>query len=119
MSAVPAGSACLIPAVFDRLGVLIGVEGDSGGVAGLREFLDRVPDPRHRCGVRHRVGSVLVLAAVAVAAGARSFAAIGEWAADALPQVLALPGNPVRSAAGPVCGTGRGDRVPGGRADQR
>ncbi|MFI5608905.1 transposase family protein [Amycolatopsis sp. NPDC051903] len=115
----PLSHRCVIPAVFDRLAPLIGVEGDSGGVAGLREFLDRVPDPRHRRGVRHRVGPILALAAVAVAAGARSFAAIGEWAADALPQVLALPGNPVRSAAGPVCGTGRGDRAPGGRADQR
>ncbi|MFD9896542.1 ISAs1 family transposase, partial [Amycolatopsis sp. NPDC059027] len=51
-----------------------------------------VPDPRHRRGVRHSIGSILALTAVAVAAGARSFAAIGEWAADAPQHVLALLG---------------------------
>src|SRR5882762_5797601 len=36
--------------------------------------------------------SILVIAAVAVCAGARSFAAIGEWAADAPQRVLAVLG---------------------------
>ncbi|WP_432857187.1 transposase family protein [Amycolatopsis sp. CA-161197] len=40
--------------------------------------------------MRHSVASILALAAVAVVAGARSFAAIGEWAADAPQHVLAL-----------------------------
>jgi hypothetical protein len=56
-------------------------------VVDQRVFLDRVPDPRSRRGVRHPLGSILLLAAVVAAADARSFAAIGEWAADA-PQRL-------------------------------
>src|SRR5688572_16536966 len=51
-----------------------------------------VPDPRRRRGVRHSLASILLLAASAVAAGARSFTAIGEWAADAPQHVLALLG---------------------------
>ncbi|GHG28405.1 MULTISPECIES: transposase family protein [Amycolatopsis] len=39
-------------------------------VADLREYLAQVPDPRSRCGVRHSLESVLMLAAAAVAAGA-------------------------------------------------
>lgn len=53
----------------------------------LRVFLERVPDPRHRRGIRHSLTSILLLAATAVAAGSKSFTAIGEWAAD-LPQHL-------------------------------
>jgi hypothetical protein len=60
-----------------------------GGCAGLREFLAAVPDPRHPRGVRHSLASVLLISVAAVLAGARSFAAIAEWAADAPPAVLA------------------------------
>src|SRR6202035_269640 len=42
-----------------------------------------VPDPRARRGVRHRLAVILGLALCAVLAGARSFTAIAEWAADA------------------------------------
>ena len=42
--------------------------------------------------MRHSLGSVLALAAAAVAAGAQSFTAIGEWAADAPQRVLAQLG---------------------------
>jgi len=42
-----------------------------------------VPDPRARRGVRHRLAVILGLAVCAVLAGARSFTAIAEWAADA------------------------------------
>ncbi|MGW3473019.1 transposase family protein [Saccharopolyspora sp. NPDC000995] len=49
-------------------------------------------DPRHRRGVRHSLVSILGIAAVAVAAGARSFTAIAEWAADAPQWVLSLLG---------------------------
>jgi predicted transposase YbfD/YdcC len=45
--------------------------------------LAAVPDPRARRGVRHRLAVILGLALCAVLAGARSFTAIGEWAADA------------------------------------
>lgn len=61
-------------------------------VADLRDYLSRVPDPRDRRGVRHPAGSLLALAAAAVLAGARSFAAIGEWIADVPQRVLAVLG---------------------------
>jgi predicted transposase YbfD/YdcC len=61
-------------------------------VTDLREHLAVVPDPRKRRGVRHTVCSILTIAAAAVAAEARSFAAIGEWAADASQKVLARLG---------------------------
>ena len=50
---------------------------------GLLAVLARVTDPRHRRGVRCRLAVILGLALCAVLAGARSFTAIGEWAADA------------------------------------
>lgn len=63
-----------------------------GRVADLREYLARVPDPRRPRGIRHRLEAILGVAAVAVAAQARSLVAIGEWAADAPQWVLALLG---------------------------
>ncbi|MEV5720064.1 transposase family protein [Amycolatopsis mediterranei] len=48
--------------------------------AGLRVCFGRVTDPGDARGVRHSLGSMLAMAAVAVAAGARSIAAIREWA---------------------------------------
>jgi predicted transposase YbfD/YdcC len=59
---------------------------------GLPEHLARVPDPRDPRGIRHPLTSVLLAAVAAVLAGARSFTAIGEWVADAPPQVLACLG---------------------------
>jgi predicted transposase YbfD/YdcC len=67
-------------------------------MADLRRYLAAVPDPRRRRGIRHSIGSVLVLAAVAVAAGARSLTAIAEWAAD-LPHAV-LSGLDVRRDPG-------------------
>ena len=49
---------------------------------GLLAMLAGVTDPRHRRGVGHRLAVVLGLALCAVVAGARSFTAIAEWAAD-------------------------------------
>jgi predicted transposase YbfD/YdcC len=60
--------------------------------AGLLEVLARVADPRHRRGVRHRLMGILGLALCAVLAGARSFTAIAEWAADADEQTLRMLG---------------------------
>jgi predicted transposase YbfD/YdcC len=51
-------------------------------VAGLIEVLAGVPDPRRRRGVRHQLAVVLALGVCAVVAGARSYAAIGQWAGD-------------------------------------
>jgi predicted transposase YbfD/YdcC len=51
--------------------------------ASVLPVLAAVPDPRARRGVRHRLGVILGLAVCAVLAGAQSFTAIAEWAADA------------------------------------
>jgi predicted transposase YbfD/YdcC len=58
----------------------------------LLAYLAAVPDPRAARGRRHPLVAILAMAAAAVLAGARSFAAIAEWAADA-PQ-------PIRAALG-------------------
>jgi predicted transposase YbfD/YdcC len=59
---------------------------------GLLEVLERLPDPRRRRGVRHRVGGIVAVALSAVLAGARSYAAIASWAADLTAQQRALVG---------------------------
>jgi hypothetical protein len=46
----------------------------------LLACLGRVPDPRDPRGVRYPLVGLLAVAVTAVVAGARSFAAIGEWA---------------------------------------
>jgi len=65
---------------------------DVAACPSLLFYLAAVPDPRHRRGVRHRLVTVLAVAVCAVLAGARSFTAIGEWAADVPPEVLAALG---------------------------
>ena len=49
----------------------------------LLQTLSAVPDPRRRRGRRHSLQSILLLALSAVMAGARSYAAIADWAAVA------------------------------------
>ncbi len=59
-----------------------GCPGDlSSDLQGLASLLDSVPDPRARRGKRHALTPLLVLGIAAVLCGARSFAAIGQWAA--------------------------------------
>jgi len=58
----------------------------------LLDLLSQVPDPRKRRGRRHQLAGLLAVGAAAVIAGSRSFAAIGQWAADAGPDVLAALG---------------------------
>jgi hypothetical protein len=58
----------------------------------LLGYLVEIADPRHRRGRRHTLTRVLAVAVAAVLTGARSLAAIGEWAADAPGQVLAALG---------------------------
>ena len=55
----------------------------------LLGLLAQVPDPRNRCGRRHALAGLLAVGVAVVIAGSRSFAAIGQWAADAGPEVLA------------------------------
>ena len=87
---MPALSFSLISPALEELGDL--PAGDCALLAGecpsLAECLARVPDPRDPRGVRHTLTSLLLAAIAAVLAGAKSFTAIGEWAADAPPQVL-------------------------------
>ena len=74
-------------------GHLVRLAADAAGEQrGLPEVLARVADPRHRRGVRHRLAGILGLALCAVVAGARSFTAIAEWAADADRQTLHVLG---------------------------
>jgi len=80
-----------IAAVADQVG---GVElPDPVALApGLRSALAQVVDPRQRRGVRHPLVVVLTAAVCAVAAGARSFVAAGEWVADLPAEVAAALG---------------------------
>src|SRR3974390_3059042 len=55
----------------------------------LLDLLAQVPDPRKRRGRRHPLAGLLAVGIAAVIAGSRSFAAIGQWAADAGPEALA------------------------------
>jgi predicted transposase YbfD/YdcC len=59
----------------------------------LLAYLARVPDPRRRAGRRHPLVAIIALAAAAVLTGARSFAAIAEWAADTDQAVRAALGT--------------------------
>ena len=64
----------------------------------LLDLLAQVPDPRKRRGRRHALSGLLAVGIAAVVAGSRSFAAIGQWAADAGTEVLAVLG----AARGPA-----------------
>jgi predicted transposase YbfD/YdcC len=91
---VPAVPSSLISPALEKLEDL--PAGDRALLAGhcpsLAGHLAGVPDPRDPRGVRHTLTSLLLAAVAAVLAGARSFTAIGEWAADAPPRVLAALG---------------------------
>jgi DDE_Tnp_1-associated/Transposase DDE domain len=58
----------------------------------LLDLPAQVPDPRSRRGIRHRLAGLLATGIAAVVAGSRSFAAIGQRAADAGSDVLAALG---------------------------
>lgn len=88
---MPAAPSSPIRPVLDQLVAAV----DEHRVCGsdLLTTLSGVPDPRARRGVRHQMTTILGLALCAVLAGARSFAAIGEWAANASPRVLSALGS--------------------------
>jgi predicted transposase YbfD/YdcC len=96
---VPACPASPIPAVAQRLAPPAALAPDQ--CRSLLDHLAQLTDPRHRHGRQHTLGAVLAVAVAAVLAGARSLAAIGEWAADAPGPVLAALGvrhDPLRRA---------------------
>jgi predicted transposase YbfD/YdcC len=64
----------------------------------LLDLLAQIPDPRKRRGRRHALAGLLAAGISAVIAGSKSFAAIGQWAADAGPEALAALG----AARGPA-----------------
>ncbi|MFR9780979.1 ISAs1 family transposase [Micromonospora sp. MS34] len=72
----------------DRLDEPLPVQGRSS----LAAALTAVPDQRDPRGVIHALPAVLATAIAAVLTGARSAAAVAEWAADAPQQVLAQLG---------------------------
>jgi DDE_Tnp_1-associated/Transposase DDE domain len=84
---VPAESSLPIePAISYLARAVAGVGTDR---ASLLQVLAAVADPRKRRGVRHRLPVILAVSVCAVLAGARSYVAIAEWAADADPATLA------------------------------
>jgi hypothetical protein len=90
----PDRRACLpsipIPAAAQRLAPPTALAPDQ--CRDLLGYLAQLADPRQRRGRRHALGAVLAVAVAAVLAGARSLAAIGEWASDAPQPVLAALG---------------------------
>ena len=55
---------------------------------GLIEHLRRIPEPRMARGIRHNRVSILAVAICAILSGAKTFAAIGEWAGRASQSML-------------------------------
>jgi predicted transposase YbfD/YdcC len=89
---VPAELSSPIPAALTRLTHADPHQLQDAHGPHLLGSLAAVPDPRAARGRRHPLVAILAMAAAAVLAGARSIAAIAEWAAEA-PQ-------PVRAALG-------------------
>jgi predicted transposase YbfD/YdcC len=71
-----------IVAALDHLEVALDRETVPTVALSLVDALGEVPDPRKARGIRHDVLAILLLGACAVLTGARSFAAIGEYAHD-------------------------------------
>lgn len=84
---MPAVSSSPIAALSRHLAPLGEVEPETRG--GLLDVLESVPDPRKKRGVRHRFSTILFVSVCAVATGARSFAAIADWAAARAGDTLA------------------------------
>src|SRR4051812_50198039 len=76
-----------------------GKVGATLSLAAALAALAAVPDARHRRGRRHELTGVLAIAACACLTGARSYVAIGEWAAAQGSAVLdCLADGPERPA---------------------
>jgi predicted transposase YbfD/YdcC len=87
---VPAPTSSRIPALAQQPGAPVALA--PAQCRDLLGSLAQITDPRQRRGRRHPLGAVLAVAVAAVLAGAKSLAAIGEWAADAPGPVLAALG---------------------------
>jgi predicted transposase YbfD/YdcC len=81
-----------VPACSSSPTTVVSVE--SGPVVSqhLLEVLSGLDDPRKRRGRRHAAAAIVAVALTAMLGGAKSFVAIGEWAADAGADVLARLG---------------------------
>ncbi|NGP09292.1 transposase family protein [Rhodococcus sp. 14C212] len=85
---MPAGTVSPIDLCLDQLARSSRVVVDDMRMSELLVALEEVPDPRARRGRRYRLPSLIAVALCAVAAGARSFYAIADWAAAAPQKVL-------------------------------
>lgn len=63
------------------------------GEGGLFEVLKTIPDPRKARGIRHGIQSVLAITVCGAMTGAKSFIALGEWAAEQSPETLKRLGS--------------------------
>jgi predicted transposase YbfD/YdcC len=63
------------------------------GQGGLFDILSTIADPRQRRGVRHKIQSILAIGICATLAGARSLAAMAEWAAEQSRETLIRLGS--------------------------
>jgi predicted transposase YbfD/YdcC len=89
---VPAPQVSSIVAALDHPEVPLSAATVPVVALSLVDAFAQVPDPRHARGIRHGVLAILLLGACAVLTGARSFAAIAEYAHDTGRAVLELLG---------------------------
>jgi hypothetical protein len=89
---VPALAVSPIVLALDHPDLILVRDDGPTAVLSLVDALSEVPDPRKARGIRHGVLSILLLGACAVLTGARSFAAIAEYAHDTGRAILDLLG---------------------------
>ena len=89
---MPAPAVSPIVVALDQPEVTLDREAAPRVALSLVEAFAQVPDPRHARGIRHGVLAIMLLGACAVLTGARSFAAIAEYAHDTGRIILGLLG---------------------------